>query len=152
MTAQIIGPEQHWLLTGLPTEQLDPLLNAGHEARYLPGDVIFREGEPSDGLYLILAGTVQISAMGGGGEGLLAVARPNEALGEMGVLDGAPRSGTAKAISMCATYFLPAEPFLDVLERSTLVCMRLLVLLAARLRRADTMIVGAPEPPDIELL
>src|SRR6266545_1330044 len=95
MAAQIISPDEHWLLRGLPAEQLDPLLNVGHESRYVPGDVIFREGEPSDGLYLILAGTVQVSAMGGGGEGVLAVARPNEVLGEMGVLDGARRSGTA---------------------------------------------------------
>lgn len=137
---------QHSLLSGLPEEHVEPLLSAGHEVRYTPGDIIFREGDESDGLYLILAGTIQISATGPSGEGVLAVVKPTEVLGEMGVLDGAPRSGTATAKNICVLYFLPAERFLDLLERSTLVCMRLLVVLSSRLRLADTLIVGEVDP------
>jgi CRP-like cAMP-binding protein len=38
---------------------------------------------------------------------------------------------------MCSTYFLPAEPFLDGLELSPLVCMKMLAHLTRRLREAN---------------
>lgn len=142
----MIAPSEHWLLKTLPQDDVDLLLNSGHEARYTPGEVIFREGDASDGVYLILAGVIHVTAMGAPGEGVLAMAKPNEVVGEMGVLDGAPRSGTATAKSICVLYFLPGESFLNLLEKSTPACLRLLVLLAARLRMADALIVGKVDP------
>jgi len=132
-----LSPLEHWLLTGVPAEQLQAMLDAGHPVRYLAGDVIFREGDPADGLYLILAGSARVTAVGEGGETFLAIVRANEVLGELGVLDGQPRSGTAGAITGFAGYFLPAEPFLDLLETSTVVCIRLLAILTSRLRTAN---------------
>lgn len=138
MTAPgIIAPHDHWLFAGISPEQVQPVLDAGHEARYLPGDVIFREGDPADGLYLITAGSLRVTATGASGETFLAVVKANEVLGEMGVLDGQARSATATALSMCAAYFLPTEAFLDLLEGSTAVCLRLLAILTLRLRVAN---------------
>lgn len=133
----ILAPQDHWLLVGVPLEYLQPVLDAGHEVAYFPGEVIFHEGDPADGLYLITAGAVRVTATGDSGETFLAVVKANEVLGEMGVLDGEPRSGTAGALTLCRGYFLPTEPFLDLLERSTAVCMRLLAILTTRLRIAN---------------
>lgn len=135
--AGIIAPQEHWLFRGIPFEQLRTVLEAGYEARYLPGDVLFREGEPPHGLHLVTAGNIRVTAVGAQGETFLAVVKADEVLGEMGVLDGALRSGSATALTVCCTYFLPTEPFLDLLERSTTVCMRLLALLTVRLRIAN---------------
>lgn len=137
----VIQPPEHWLLAGTPAEESQALLAAGHETRYLPGEVIFREGEPSDGLYLVTAGSVRVTATGSRGEALLAVIKANEVLGEMGVLDGRPRSATASALSVCAIYFLPAEPFLDLIERSNSLAMRLIAVLTERVRRANDRLV-----------
>jgi CRP-like cAMP-binding protein len=125
---------RHWLLEGVPISDLQPLLGAAREMRLLADDVLFREGDETDGLYLITAGTIRISTTGDSGETLLATVTAGEVLGEMGVLDGQPRSGTATAAEDTAAFFLPSEPFLDVLEISTAVCMRVLVLLTNRLR------------------
>ena len=132
-----ISPESHWLLTGIDRELLIPVLETGQGDRYLPGEVIFREGDPSEGLFLIISGSARVVATNDDGETFLAIVGVDEVLGEMGVLDGRPRSGTASATAVCVTYYIPTEPFLDLLERSTSVCLRLLALLTARLRRAN---------------
>jgi CRP-like cAMP-binding protein len=57
-------------------------------------------------------------------------------------------------------YFLPSEPFLDVLESSTAVCLRVLVLLTNRLRasngrlgelRATQVIAGSQYQGQVEV-
>ena len=137
----VIAPHEHWLLAGTPAEQLQRLLAVGHETRYLPGEIIFREGQPSDGLYLVTAGSVRVTAAGSRGEAMLAVIKANEVLGEMGVLDGRPRSATASALSVCDIFFLPAEPFLDLVEKSNSLAMRLIAVLTERVRRANDRLV-----------
>ncbi len=139
-----IDARDHWLLAGIPEDVIGPLLTAGEEVRYLPGDVIFREGDPSDGLFLVTAGAARVTVTGEGGETYLATVRSNEVLGEMGVLDGEPRSGTATALTLCAAFYLPADAFLDLLERAPLASMRLLALLCQRLRRANGRLVELP--------
>lgn len=141
MMDQIPSVWEHWLLTGLPNELVETAVNAGRSIRYAPGDFIFREGDVADGLYLTVAGNVSITAKGHHGETFLVLVRSNEVLGELSVLDGGPRSGTAQAMSICSLFFIPTDPFLDLLERSSLVCMRLLGLLAQRLRGADVGLV-----------
>lgn len=81
------------------------------------------------------------------GDTFIGNVRANEVVGEMGVLDGEPRSGTAITMSVCAAYFLPTEPFLDLLEVSTVVCMRLLALLAQRLRATNARLNDLPAGP-----
>src|SRR5437762_176961 len=98
---RMLSPQDHWLLAEVRREIVDPVIDAGHEERYLPGDMIFREGDPADGLYLLLAGAARVTATASNGDTLLAVVKANEVLGEMAVLDGEPRSGTAIAMSMC---------------------------------------------------
>jgi CRP-like cAMP-binding protein len=134
----------HWLLDGVPADLAERVVRAGQEVRFLPGDVIFHEGEPADGLYLVMAGAVRVTATTTDGDTVLAVVKSNEVLGELGVLDGEPRSGTATAASMCVTYFLPTEPVLDLLEQSTLACMRLLSILTRRVRDTNMRLADLP--------
>jgi CRP/FNR family transcriptional regulator, cyclic AMP receptor protein len=147
-TQSILAPHQHWLLEGVSLDNLKPLLASGAESRYLPGDVIFREGEAAEGLYLVLAGTVRVSATSNKGQTVLASAHQNDVIGEMGVLDGQQRSATAVAVAISVLYYLPTEPFLDLLERNTAVCMRLLAVLTSRLRAADARLAELPSAPE----
>jgi CRP-like cAMP-binding protein len=122
-----------WLLQGVPPDALASL--ACQERRYTPGDAILREGEASDGVYFVAAGLVHIFVAADDGDLLLNVLGPGECLGEMGVLDGAPRSATATAATLAICYFVPADVFLDLMEQQPDVVRRLLTLLAQRVRR-----------------
>jgi CRP/FNR family transcriptional regulator len=152
---EVISPSEHWLFAGVERDALQSVLDAGREIRFLPGEVIFHEGDDPDGLYLVTAGAARVAASGDDGETFLAVVKANDVLGEMGVLDGERRSGTATAVNMCAAFYIPSDPFLDLLEASSPVCMRLLALLTQRLRRANgrlgelppTGLVTLDEPP-----
>jgi CRP/FNR family transcriptional regulator len=61
------------------------------------GGLVFREGDPADGCYVVLEGTVRIYKERGGHETTLATLKQGEIFGEMALLDGAPRSASAAA-------------------------------------------------------
>ena len=64
-----------------------------------PGEVLFNQGEPSDVVYTVDAGQIEIvRRVSGGGEESLAVMSPGDHFGEMGPLFGLPRSATARAV------------------------------------------------------
>jgi CRP/FNR family transcriptional regulator, cyclic AMP receptor protein len=135
---------QHWIFAGAAAAELAPMLGAMHEVRYIAGDVLFREGEAANGLYVLRAGAVQIAAAGLDGQTVLGRVTAPDVVGEMGVLDGEPRSGTATAVGFCVTYFVPGEAFLDVVEHSHAVRVRLMVLLSQRIRRMNGRLAELP--------
>ncbi len=63
---------------------------------FMPGEFVFREGEPGNRLFLIVEGEVRISRIiPGSGEEALAVLRPGALFGEMSVFDRSERSTDA---------------------------------------------------------
>ncbi len=63
-----------------------------------PGEVLFREGDPSDGIYVIRIGMVKVSRKFPGGERILAYRARGEFVGEIGLLRGEPRMATCTAL------------------------------------------------------
>lgn len=62
------------------------------------GDTVFRQGEPGEHLYIIVSGTVRLSATTEGGlEQPIALHGSASCFGEMALLDGEPRSASAVA-------------------------------------------------------
>jgi CRP-like cAMP-binding protein len=101
--AEVDGGTQlpaHWLFAGVAGDELMPVLEAARVIHFVPGEVLFHERERADGLYLITGGTVRVAATADTGETMLAIVGADDVVGEMGVLDGQPRSGTATALSL----------------------------------------------------
>ena len=71
------------------------------------GDLLFREGDPSDAAYVIKSGKIAIVRPKGNGEIVLAEKKTGEMLGEMAFFDGKPRSASAKAIADSVLIRLP---------------------------------------------
>jgi len=71
------------------------------------GDILFREGDPSDAMYVIKAGRIAITKSKGSGEIILAEKKTGEMLGEMAFFDDKPRSAGAKAIADTEVIALP---------------------------------------------
>src|SRR6185437_4628061 len=83
---------------GIETDLLEQIAPSVHVMQLAEGEVIFREGDPGDLLYLVGEGSVRISKSGRGGEQeTLGVIQPGNFFGEMALLDGQPRSAMAVA-------------------------------------------------------
>ena len=61
------------------------------------GEILFREGDPSDAMFVIKAGKIPITKAKGSSEVMLAELGPGDMLGEMAFFDNRPRSAGAKA-------------------------------------------------------
>jgi CRP/FNR family transcriptional regulator, cyclic AMP receptor protein len=116
--------------------------------RLEPGEIIFREGEPGDRMYVVLEGRVMISKhIPGAGEEALAFVERGDYFGEMALIDKEPRSADAKAHEGGAVVLtIPrevVEGILDIRKVSSLRLLRILCsLVSKRLRELDEKIIG----------
>lgn len=71
------------------------------------GEILFREGDPSEAMYVIKSGKIAITKPKGSSEIVLAELGPGDMLGEMAFFDNKPRSAGAKAIADSVIIELP---------------------------------------------
>jgi len=87
------------LFQELRDRELKKLLRLVHARSYASGEVIFRQGDPGAGMFIIQRGSVRIvSRAPGGPERELAVLTRHQFFGEMALLEDAPRSASSLAI------------------------------------------------------
>jgi CRP/FNR family cyclic AMP-dependent transcriptional regulator len=70
---------------------------AEHQRTYAAGEVVFAEGTVGKHMYVVQSGTVEIRTAVAGADQTVATLKVGEMLGEMALLDDAPRSATAVA-------------------------------------------------------
>lgn len=104
------------LFQGIHPQGIDRIAGICAEESYRVGDVIFREGEVGDKLYLILDGKVRISReVSGMGEEALAILGEGAAFGEMSLIDDFPRSADARVHERCRLLVLTKSALEDLL-------------------------------------
>lgn len=131
------------LFAGLQPEDLLPLARVATVERFEAGEVLFEEGEPGDVLYLVASGTVRVAHKGVA----LAELGVGEALGEMSVLDGAPRSASATAGPEGARVLcVEQEAFYEVMREQVELAEGLVRVLSRRLREANESLEAATRP------
>jgi CRP-like cAMP-binding protein len=117
----------------------DPLF-ARFGREYPPGDVLFREGEAGEVMFVIQSGAVRISKSIGGEDKVLAVLGPGEFLGEMAILNGRPRTATATVVESTRCLVIEAKTLESMVARNAEIALRLIKKLAKRLDSADTLV------------
>lgn len=133
----------------LSTMEINFLASLSREERFAPGDVIFREGDPGEKMYVVAEGTVMISKMiPGVGEEALAFLERGDYFGEMALIEDRPRSADARAHPDfgAAVLSLPREVVGGLLNVEKLSSARLLRILsrvaAKRVRELHEKLVG----------
>lgn len=132
----------------LSTMEINFLSSLSRETRLESGEVLFREGQPGDRMYVVLEGRVMISKrIPGAGEEALAILERGDYFGEMALIDHQPRSADAKAHEGGATMLSISrevlEGILDIQKVSSLGLLRLLCdMVAKRLREIDDKLIG----------
>jgi predicted MFS family arabinose efflux permease len=81
------------------------------------GIVVVRQGDVPDDLFVVLAGTLRVSASTPDGEQDVAELGPGEYFGEIGLLRQVPRVATVRATTPCRLYRIPGHEFLEILSQ-----------------------------------
>jgi CRP-like cAMP-binding protein len=124
---------------GLDGPALERLAAGMRARRFRRGEVIFHVGDPGDALFIIVVGEVKISLPSETGEeAILATLRAGDVFGELALLDGAPRSASATALSVTETVVLPRDRFRELIANEAAVRDALLASIAGELRRLTT--------------
>jgi CRP-like cAMP-binding protein len=131
---------------------------AGDVVTLRAGETLFREGDPSDALFLVIDGEVDICHLAPGNEPVpMATLRAGAVIGECGVLAGQPRSATVIVRTDATLWTVGRQSFLTAAELGHPWAVRLLLSaareLAERLRAAasDLSVVEATPEPVAEL-
>ena len=131
----------HFLFRHLSAADLEGLLAHTRVQRHKAGAVIFRQGDPGQGLLAVLSGRVKITSPSASGkEIVLNMINPGEVFGEIALLDGKPRSADAVAIDPCELLVIDRRDFVPFLEARPALCIRLLGVLCERLRRTSEQV------------
>jgi CRP/FNR family cyclic AMP-dependent transcriptional regulator len=135
------------LFAGLEEADLRPLAPLFTECRAKAGEVLFREDESSDGMYIVGAGSVKLTKRTADGktDRDLVTLGPWDAIGEMSLIDGMRRSATAVAETDVRLFLLSPAGFDRLLggrdRAAEVVTKNLLKMMAARLRATDKLVL-----------
>lgn len=113
------------------------------QQNFAPGEILFREGEASERVGRLLSGELDVLKRHAGQETLIGVIRRGEFFGEMGVLEGRPRSATLRARQPVSVEFMASGEFLRRVSADSNVAFELLLRLSGRLRRTDAALIEA---------
>jgi CRP/FNR family transcriptional regulator, cyclic AMP receptor protein len=123
---------------GADAETLSPVLQASRERSLIRGDVLFAEGDDPDALYVVLRGRIAIANQSfDKRESVYALMEPGDLFGEMGLLDGLPRSAMARALEPSAVLQIPYRPVMELLRSKPDLLWGVAKLLAGRIRAMD---------------
>jgi CRP-like cAMP-binding protein len=113
------------------------LTNFGTQLSYGPGDAIVREGEPGDGLYLVLSGSAQVLRRDRGeGPRTVGTLGPFRSFGEISILFDQPRAATVVASTPLRCVKLTRGQLAQLEEREPKLAVRLYRLVAESLARS----------------
>ena len=127
------------LLASLPDEDLDRL--SVHDVHLDPGEELFAEGAAAEGLFVICDGELEVWKRDHNRDVLLAVRRPGEVIGEMGVLSGEVRSATIRARSATELLAITRADFEELLAGSAAAVRSVFENLLERWRGTQTRLV-----------
>lgn len=100
------------LFKGLSGQEVREMVRACKEVRYEPGEVLFKQGDDANALYIVGQGELEVVANSPVGEKVvLAVLGTGTVVGEMSLIEGGPRSATVEAVSQCRIFRLDHESF-----------------------------------------
>ena len=115
--------------------------NAAFGRIYEDGEIIARQGEKADGLYVVQDGTIEIVAEDGATEVVLRSAARNEILGEMAIFGGGVRSATMRSKGRSRVMTLDKRNFMRRMSEDPTIAFSLIETMGHRVRELSREVV-----------
>lgn len=129
------------IIKGLSENNINTLIKDFSIVRIKKGDTIFHQLDESADLYIVIEGGATASLLNDEGQELiLSRFAKGDFFGEMGLLDGRPRSATITASEDSVLGVLKREKFIRAIKKDPVLSIDLLSALAERLRKTDEML------------
>jgi CRP/FNR family cyclic AMP-dependent transcriptional regulator len=121
------------LFTECTRKELETISRAAKEVTHQTGRVIAREGDSGVGFFMILEGSAKVDV--GGHE--RTTLGPGDFFGEISLLDEGPRTATVTAETPTRMLAIPAWSFKGLIEQYPSIAVKMLKVVAQRLRSAS---------------
>jgi CRP/FNR family cyclic AMP-dependent transcriptional regulator len=125
----------------LSEDELQAFAPLFHEKKFKKGSILFLEGDPGEEFYLIKEGVIKIYRIDDAKEIILSLFQEGDFFGEMSMLqEGLTRSATAETLEASTLYTMKRSAFVQFMEKSPKLCLKLLEATMSRLRKANEQI------------
>jgi CRP-like cAMP-binding protein len=122
------------MFAGLVPDDLEELALVVQERIFMPNDDLCREGDSGDAVFVVVKGKVRVFTTGSGGERTLSELGAGACIGEMAVLDSAPRSATVRALERTRAVIIPGDGFKQLLSERPEMSLTIVGELVRRMR------------------
>jgi CRP/FNR family transcriptional regulator, cyclic AMP receptor protein len=124
------------IFSDLSDAELKFLSDRAVTRRHASGDLIFSEGDPCVGLYIVESGDVRIfKTSAGGREQVLTIEHPGSSVAELPIFDGGSYPASASATTDCVLLFISRNDFRALCLEHPEVALKVLRMVGLRLRR-----------------
>jgi CRP-like cAMP-binding protein len=114
-------------------EDLAAVAHVAQEVLFAAGDLIIRQGDPGDSLYIIVEGQVNVSIRG---VGVVATRGAKSSIGEMGIISQRPRSADCVALTDITALRIDRDDFWELLAEKPPLALGVIAVLSQRLDEA----------------
>jgi CRP/FNR family transcriptional regulator len=129
------------LFVGLAETEVDALSQRIVEKHFAPGEILFWEGEPCAGIFLIAQGSVKIfKTSASGREMMLALEAAPSTVAELPLFDGGPYPASVRAVSPVTAWFINKSDFYHVCRQHPDVALKVLAVVGQRLRHLVSVV------------
>ncbi|SLM32235.1 cAMP-bindin transcriptional regulator (Crp/Fnr family protein) [Desulfamplus magnetovallimortis] len=129
------------LFDGLEKEHIAVLAGIARLQNFAKAEMIFAEGDPGRGFYIVRSGKVKIFKLSfGGKEQILHIYGPGKPFGEVPVFAGKNFPASAIAVTNATVIFLPRKEFIEVIATNSSLSLNMLAVLSMRLRQFTVMV------------
>ncbi len=131
---------RHQLFSGISEEDLDRLYGMARLISVPAGGAVMEEGAVGDSMYVILEGEAEVTKRSGAQDVLLGIRVPGEIVGEMALLENAPRSATVRATQDTLLLSISQTAFETLLACSNDAAFKILRTMTERLRSQEALL------------
>jgi CRP/FNR family cyclic AMP-dependent transcriptional regulator len=132
------------IFSEVSTDDLRVVVEEMQEEAYFPGEHVFEINDPSDRMYIVLTGKIGISIHRDPRvKDFVTELGPGECFGEMGPIDGSPRSGTAHVLEDSLLLYLDKLKLHGLIASYPELALGLLRGMSTRVRETSAKLISA---------
>jgi CRP-like cAMP-binding protein len=140
------------LFDGLDRNDLIAVLSMSRRAEFAPESLLFGEGDDSSSMYVVVSGSVEVFRKPKGAEPVqLSIVGPGGTVGEMALVEHAPRAASVRAIAATVALELSRSALSSRLQIEAALYRNIARMLAQRLRKNNDTLTAlaakAQTPP-----